>query len=141
MMMTPDGAGTLRDEGGQVRKPTHGYDELRERYAKALKLGGIAAVEEARMRRLTALLLLQVAERLDILIEELETSDRGCECLLQTTEHCHGSAGGGWPRDLRCSNCGYTAEYFFWYATTGYQNRRVDYCPHCGMRICAAVAS
>ena len=36
---------------------------------------------------------------------------------------------------LRCSNCGYTRAYTYYYRKLGFQQREVDFCPGCGFPI------
>lgn len=66
--------------------------------------------------------------------------DKDQECLLQGVVH-DGTNVASQPDDLWCSNCGYSRPYFFWYGKSGYQERQVNYCPHCGMRIFGVVAN
>ena len=66
--------------------------------------------------------------------EKAELEDRlNAECLLQvSTENKLQSS---LTPDLRCSSCGYTERYFFWYGLTGFKHRHVRHCPGCGTRI------
>ncbi len=42
---------------------------------------------------------------------------------------------------LKCSNCGYTRCYTFWYKKLHFEERNVDFCPGCGFPICGVVTS
>lgn len=56
------------------------------------------------------------------------------EVLLQAT------TSGAAPR-LRCSNCGFTRQYTYWYAKLEFRARIVNYSPRCGLRIAGAIGT